>query len=272
MRVDPMPNGFVGTFSGNNTPSGRIAAALSGAPKLEGVGWRNGMWFNPNESGWGLNVIEQGDTIFATLYVYDSRGNPRWYVASQLTQSGATADGTAINSGPLYEVIGPYFGGSSFNPSNVARRQVGNMSFQVRSPGSAVVTYTVDAFTVTKNVTQLAFRRNDASGTYIGQITDPSVGHDPVVVTIADKGNTIAMRIQGMFGGTCDYNGQSEQVGDVINASGSLGCGGGSTATFVMRNLTVGGDGITAHIELGNVTGFVQDGLRVFNLAGARSG
>src|SRR5215212_10385697 len=43
------------------------------------------MWFNPAESGWGLNIIHQGSKLFATLFVYGSDGQPRWYVASDLT-------------------------------------------------------------------------------------------------------------------------------------------------------------------------------------------
>ncbi|MGE5094578.1 MAG: hypothetical protein ACM3SO_05530 [Betaproteobacteria bacterium] len=274
MRVDPTPSGFVGSYSGPGVTSslGRIAAALAGPQKLEGTGWRNGMWFVPSEFGWGLNVIEQGDTIFATLFVYDPQGKPRWYVASDLTRSGTTSDGTAVNSGPLYEATGPYFGAPSFDPSAVNRRQVGTMSFQVRTPGTASLTYTVDGVSVTKTVTNFAFRRNDPSGTYIGQITGNN-GHDPADITIDDRGGSFSMRIKGMFGGsTCDYTGSSQQLGHVINASGSVQCGAGAgTATFVLRNLTVAFNGITGRVELGNVTGFVQEGLQEFQMAGART-
>lgn len=274
MRVDPTPSGFVGSFSGGGvtSPFGRIAGALEGAPKLEGTGWRNGMWFVPGESGWGVNLIEQGDTIFATLFVYDAQGKPHWYVASDLTQSGTTSDGTAVNSGPLYEATGPYFGAASFDPSAVNRRQVGTMSFQVRGPGNANLTYTVDGAPVTKTVTNFTFRRNDPSGTYIGQITG-SNGHDPADITIDDRGGSFSMRIKGMFGGsTCDYTGSSQQLGHVINASGNVQCGAGAgTATFVLRNLTVAFDGVTGRVELGNVTGFVQEGLQAFHMAGART-
>ena len=32
------------------------------------------LWYNPAESGWGVNLAQQGDTAFLTLYVYGSDG------------------------------------------------------------------------------------------------------------------------------------------------------------------------------------------------------
>ena len=31
------------------------------------------LWWNPAESGWGMNVIQQGDTSFVTMFVYGER-------------------------------------------------------------------------------------------------------------------------------------------------------------------------------------------------------
>ena len=33
------------------------------------------LWWNPSESGWGVNVAHQGDILFATLFTYDENGN-----------------------------------------------------------------------------------------------------------------------------------------------------------------------------------------------------
>src|SRR5437588_159685 len=57
------------------------------------------LWLNPAESGWGLYIDHQGDTLFATLFVYGPDGKPRWYSAS-----GLTGDGTY--SGALFESTG----------------------------------------------------------------------------------------------------------------------------------------------------------------------
>jgi hypothetical protein len=59
-----------------------IAASLSSAawpartaPEI------SDMWWNPDESGWGVNVIMQKDVAFATFFLYDTARNPTWYVA-----------------------------------------------------------------------------------------------------------------------------------------------------------------------------------------------
>ena len=41
-----------------------------------------GLWWNPNESGWGIHFTQRGNVIFAAWYTYDGTGAPKWYVAS----------------------------------------------------------------------------------------------------------------------------------------------------------------------------------------------
>ena len=36
-------------------------------------------WWNPQESGWALNVFHAGDTLIANWAVYDASGQPTWY-------------------------------------------------------------------------------------------------------------------------------------------------------------------------------------------------
>ncbi len=40
-----------------------------------------GLWWNPQESGWGINFAHQGDIIFATWFTYDTQGKPWWLIA-----------------------------------------------------------------------------------------------------------------------------------------------------------------------------------------------
>jgi hypothetical protein len=38
-------------------------------------------WSGPvSENGWGMSVIQHGDTLFTVFYIYDSQGSPTWYV------------------------------------------------------------------------------------------------------------------------------------------------------------------------------------------------
>jgi hypothetical protein len=114
-----------------------------------------GLWFNANEAGWGMNVIQQSTVLFITIFVYGADGKPTWYVASN-TQY---VTGTAVKyTGPLYATTGPWFGGT-FNSNSVSVRQVGTITFDSSCTGcnmysNAQVTYSVDGVTVTKKVQQ----------------------------------------------------------------------------------------------------------------------
>ncbi len=50
------------------------------------------LWWNPAESGWGIQFVQQRDVIFATLYVYDASGAPVWYVATTRLHGPDTPD------------------------------------------------------------------------------------------------------------------------------------------------------------------------------------
>src|ERR1700730_7131598 len=60
------------------------------------------MWWNPAESGWGVNIILQNSVVFATFFVYDANRNPVWYTAPRYGQSSAF-----VWSGALYATNGP---------------------------------------------------------------------------------------------------------------------------------------------------------------------
>ena len=47
-----------------------------------------GLWFNPAESGWGINFAHDGDTIFASWFTYDLTGKGTWLVMAA-TKTGA---------------------------------------------------------------------------------------------------------------------------------------------------------------------------------------
>ncbi len=38
----------------------------------------SGHWFNPNNSGWGFSLVEQGDVLGGALFTYDTTGEPTW--------------------------------------------------------------------------------------------------------------------------------------------------------------------------------------------------
>jgi hypothetical protein len=113
-----------------------------------------GLWWNApagSESGWGLNLVRQGDTVFASWFTYDLAGKAWWLVM--------TANRIAANafSGTLYETRGPAFDAVPFDPARVARipAGTGTLSFTDNVTGS--FSYTVQGVTQVKAITRQAF-------------------------------------------------------------------------------------------------------------------
>jgi len=59
------------------------------------------LWWNPGESGWGINLAHQGDTIFAAWYTYALDGTPLFLVGTLAKTPEATY------AGDLYRATGP---------------------------------------------------------------------------------------------------------------------------------------------------------------------
>ena len=99
-----------------------------------------------SESGWGINLNHQGDTIFATWFTYDLDGAPMWLVVS------AQKTGAAVFSGDLYRTSGARF--DAFNAANVGAVKVGTATFTFADGNSATFTYTVQVAGMTAPTTQ----------------------------------------------------------------------------------------------------------------------
>jgi len=127
-----------------------------------------GFWYNPNESGWGVNVAQQGEVLFVTVFVYDEQKRPQWFVASSVKDTG-----NGVFSGTLYRTSGPTFGGA-FDPNLVQDQAVGTLTLQyaVNFGGQASLQlgYTVNGVAVTKGVTRLTWDSNATRlpGAYFG--------------------------------------------------------------------------------------------------------
>lgn len=149
-----------------------VAFAL---PHSVHAGTYTGIWWNQNESGWGISITQQFDTLFAAMYVYNQSGQPVWYTASMRPV------GTSVNSysGDLFATSGPYFG-SVFNPAAVNARRVGSMTFNAPSFNAGTLTYSVDGVQVTKSISQYSFAGVPGGGDYS-------------IVTLRDPGNTCSI-------------------------------------------------------------------------------
>jgi len=106
-----------------------LAAFLAFAAFTASASDKTDLWYNPSESGWGMTLANQGDTIFVTLYVYGADNNPTWFVG---TASLTSTDAQGVNryDGDFYRVTGPFYGGAIFDPSAVNATKVGTYTYR----------------------------------------------------------------------------------------------------------------------------------------------
>ena len=97
-------------------------------------------WAAPasSESGWGINLNHQGDTIFATWFTYAVDGTPMWLV---VTANLATP---SVYAGTLYRTVGSPFSAEPFDPTRVAAQAVGTATFTFANGNSATFDYNVN--------------------------------------------------------------------------------------------------------------------------------
>lgn len=112
----------------------------------------SGLWYNAGESGWGMNVIQQEQILFITLFIYGANSQPTWFVASNASFTSANSAGDRTYTGALYATTGTPFSIDPFNSGSVTVAQVGTITFVGRADGTATVSYTANSSTVNKTV------------------------------------------------------------------------------------------------------------------------
>ena len=111
-----------------------------------------GLWWQPSESGWGVNLTQQADLLFATWFTYDAQGRGLWLVMSRGERFAPNA-----YAGILYRTRGPAFDAASFDAASVTREPVGLASFLFSDAEHGVFTATIDGLTVSKAITRQVF-------------------------------------------------------------------------------------------------------------------
>lgn len=113
------------------------------------------IWWNENESGWGITLAQHGNNVFGVWFTYGQDGKPLW-----LTIPGVTFAGANAFSGALYSVTGPYYGGA-FNASAVVATLAGNASLSFNG-SSGTFNSTLNGFGQSKAITRQPFGDNTA--------------------------------------------------------------------------------------------------------------
>jgi hypothetical protein len=154
-----------GVYSGNSTYSTGVAGPITQtvnpgtAPVVQVPAASaynvQGLWWQAAESGWGVNLTQQGTTLFATWFTYDVDGTGLW-----LVMSDGQATGANTYSGTLFRTTGPAFSSATFNAAAVTRTAVGTATFAFTSGNSGTFTATVNGNVISKPITRLQYSTN----------------------------------------------------------------------------------------------------------------
>jgi hypothetical protein len=137
-----------GTPFGDVSPATDVQVIAAGPPNFEGLWWNAPAGSEP---GWGMNIVHQGDTIFATWFTYDLTGKGLW-MAMQATLAAA-----GTYTGMLFQATGPPFNAVPFNPLLVVGTSVGTGTLTFSDLDTGTFAYTVDGITQSKSITREVF-------------------------------------------------------------------------------------------------------------------
>ena len=152
-----------GTLSFTDTDNGRFAFDINGVAGAKTITRQpiaagavptvdyTDLWWNPDESGWGIALTQQSNTIFAAWYAYNAQGNAIWYVASNCAVAGS------VCSGSLYRVAGGSPPTVAWNGANLAVSAVGTININFADSANAVMNYSIDGVAGRRNITRQPF-------------------------------------------------------------------------------------------------------------------
>ena len=237
------------------------ALALPAAAASQTIDFTD-LWYNApaeSQSGWGVNVIQQHNTLFVTLFVFGPDNTPRWYVASNVSSTGGNTF-----TGQLFSVgTGTWFGAPWTGISGV--QQVGNITFTFGTATTGTMVYNVGDVTVTKSIVRQTWGGENLTGNYIGGLvgTGANCGTNGIIVhgeLRVDHGSSFTMRTlftdSNGNDSSCNYAGSYSQVGSLgqIN-SGTYNCTINGVANVVTGTFSISEIKLTRNGFNGRISG-----------------
>lgn len=199
------------------------------------------VWYTPGEDGWGMNIAQQGDILFASWFVQSQDQSPTWFTAT------ATKTGANTFSGTLATTRGSWFG-AAWNPAAVATVAAGTATFTFSDKKTLRLNYSVNGTTVTKTLARLTYAAQNLSGDFYGaELGTPTNCTNnskyfafslfSISASFAANSNggpiKITQETAGSTGSTiCTLSGNFVQYGTAIEASGNYTCTTGTSGTW----------------------------------------
>jgi len=189
------------------------------------------LWWNPNESGWGIQIVQQADTLFLTWFIYNNAGQPTWVVSDGVTRIASTPN--VIYRGRVIAATGTFFGAPTWG--TITPRVAGaDVTLTFTDARTGTLTYTVDGTTVTKPITRQTLVEINLSGFYYGGLSRSGSGCTTAglngssaansSIQIAQTGGNIT--IAETSGSLCRFTGTVTQFGSLLEGSGNYQCAG----------------------------------------------
>jgi hypothetical protein len=206
------------------------------------------IWYNPDEAGWGVNVVQSDAFLFLTFFIYGADGKPTWFTGQVTTQdAGNTFNGT------LYSTMGTYYilpwAGFSGGPA-------GTVSFQTLGPYTAKLIYTVDGVgTVTKIIQRQTLTSITVGGGYSGAQTGTFSGcqnnlayrdfFELQVTQLTDGTVTFAFAYPEFTNFSCTFSGTLELHGQLYSVpAAKYQCTDGRNITAGMTEIKATAQGV----------------------------
>ncbi|MEP7157706.1 MAG: peptidylprolyl isomerase [Betaproteobacteria bacterium] len=202
-----------------------------------------GMWWNANESGWGMNITQHGNMIFAAMYTYDDAGLPTWYVIPNCPVS------TTNCTGDIYKVTGGTSPAVAWNGAGSIVTKVGAGTIAFSSTSSATFTFTINNISGSKAITPQVF----------------ATGSTPPVIDYSDMwwnanesgwGLSITQQFTTIFAAWYTYDATGKAIWYVVPncAMSGAGCTGSLYQVTGGKPLTSAWTGTNAPVIVGSVT------------------
>ncbi len=234
------------------------------------------MWWaaGGSESGWGVNLTQNENIIFATFYVYDANRKPIWYTAAM------TANGSSF-VGPLYQTSASFFGDPVFvSPTAADTVLVGSATFTPTSASTGALSYNVSNIpgrgnvVVSKSIQRFTFQTILLGGTYAGVLSSTTTSCadssqngtvlsdiDPQVTQTLDGTLQFIIAFTNAPGSSCTITGAGVQEGQLFRVpAASYSCNFNSiNTTASMSEIKATSLGIEGRWHAANVGGCVLD-------------
>lgn len=193
------------------------------------------LWWNPAQSGMGVVIGQQGDTLFVGWYFYRGDGSAT-FLSMAAPLVGSSASGSLIRT--TGDPPGP-----SYNPSAVQPVVVGTATLTFTSDATATLAYEYDGLSGTMALQRFTFAALPIAGTYrysTKQTTsgctfasNNGMGYDFGTAVITATNGNFTMRTTSAYDGSfCNYSGTFAQNGTMISLNGSVACSSGVAGTM----------------------------------------